>query len=137
METGRESKQAGTGCLPSIRAKLSLSVEDAYCSNCDDFLLATPSSFFSFLLNYWHAISQLQFPDLCDSVLNRSTFPALPGAALLNLHQSLLSFNFRINTKPLIPFKHFPHMPISAHLQFDWLSPFISLSIMAIPAVLS
>lgn len=29
VETGRESKQAGTGCLPSIRAKPSLSVEDA------------------------------------------------------------------------------------------------------------
>lgn len=28
-ETGRESEQAGTGCLPSIRAKVSLSVEDA------------------------------------------------------------------------------------------------------------
>lgn len=29
VETGRESERAGTGCFPSIRAKLTLSVEEA------------------------------------------------------------------------------------------------------------
>lgn len=45
----------------------------------------------------------MPFPDLWDSVVIRSTFSALPSAALLNLHQSLLSLNFRITLKLWFP----------------------------------
>ena len=57
---------------------------------------AALSSFFSFLPNYWHEVSHLQLPHLWDSVLMSPTFPSLPSAALLDLHQSLLSLHLNI-----------------------------------------
>lgn len=56
---------------------------------------AAPSLFFSFLTSYWHAVSHLQLPHFSDSVLTSQTFPSLPTAALLDLHQFLFSPHLR------------------------------------------